>query len=720
MPETVPNDALIDERPTRRRRRIWPWVLGIVGVLIAGVVVAGVMAVKFFDEAMDVRADLESAKSRLSNVTELVRSGDQAQFDAVAAEVLGYTTSADETVQGPLWEVASWVPFVGQNVAAVRATTEATHILVRDALPASFTILGAMQRENIRFEGGGFNLEPFRQALQTLPGVDTAFAQAQQKVAQIDRADLLPIVDDAVGQVIEVIDTAAPLAHTATEVLPTALKMLGEDGPRTYLVIFQNNAEIRATGGSGAAAVYVRADGGRVTLEGLTGSTTFESPELSGSAHLELPADTLALYDDEFARFSQNYTKTPNFPTSAQLFQAIAAKPGFAVDGVLSLDPVVLVDILVGHRTGHRRTASRSTPRTPSRSCSATPTVASPATRRPPTRSSRQLRPPSSRSSSSGDWDLMKMLDVFQAAGADQRLYGWFTREEEEQVARELGIDGEMATENVPTTEVGIFLNDAAVSKLEYYLSTSVAVTCDPGCPHRHDRDHDDQHRRPRSTSPTTSSRCAPPVRRLPSTSMLLDVLYFAPPGCDDRRRDPGAGDTARTGPNQHRRRAQRARASRSSLDRVRPARSRTRAPSRRGPRTLSVRYSPDGHRHPGHDRPSCAELTGRRRPEPTEVRTRCAGSPTRAARTSNSRRVEPLGVSGDRAHRRARRRPRPRPASRRVTGGRRAHRRGPPAPTRPSRRRGWPSPGSPMPSPRPRPCRSPRWAGTRRCGLAP
>ena len=541
MPDTRSNDALVDERPTRRRRRIWPWVLGVFLLLVAALVAGGFLAAKFFDEAMDVRADLDAAKSRLSNVTELVRSGDQAQFDAVATEVLGYTTSADETVQGPLWEYASWVPFVGQNVAAVRATTEATHILVRDALPASFTILGAMQRENIHFEGGGFNLEPFRQALQTLPVVDTAFTEAQQKVADVDRADLLPIVDDAVGQVLEVIDTAAPLTHTATEVLPTALTMLGADGPRTYLVVFQNNAEIRATGGEGAAAVYVRADGGRLTLEGLTGSTTFESPELSGLQHLELPADTLALYDDEFARFSQNYTKTPNFPTSARLFQTIAAKTGYAVDGVVSLDPVVLGDILsvTGPVTvdGIEVNADNAVQVLLSDTYLRFPGDQGPADAFFAATSATVFQ-----KLVSGDWDLMKMLDVFSAAGEQQRLYGWFTREEEEQVARVLDIDGTMKADNAETTEVGIFLNDAAVSKLEYYLSTSVAVTCNAA-----DR------------TVTTAITMTNSVdrddltfhilaRRSPSyggsgTSMLLDVLYFAPPGATITGVDPGEGD---------------------------------------------------------------------------------------------------------------------------------------------------------------------------------
>ncbi len=171
MPETRSNDALVDERPPRRRRRIWPWVLGIVAAPDRGLVVGGFLAAKFFDEAMDVRADLEAAKSRLEQ-----RDRARAQRRSGAVRRCGDRSaratprSADETVQGPLWEYASWVPFVGQNVAAVRSTTEATHILVRDALPASFTILGAMQRENIRFEGGGFNLEPFRQALDDAAG----------------------------------------------------------------------------------------------------------------------------------------------------------------------------------------------------------------------------------------------------------------------------------------------------------------------------------------------------------------------------------------------------------------------------------------------------------------------------------------------------------------------------------------------------------------------
>jgi len=50
-------------------------------VFIVLLVAAGIMAAKFLDEALDVRAHLEAAKSRLGPVAELVKNGDAAEAD---------------------------------------------------------------------------------------------------------------------------------------------------------------------------------------------------------------------------------------------------------------------------------------------------------------------------------------------------------------------------------------------------------------------------------------------------------------------------------------------------------------------------------------------------------------------------------------------------------------------------------------------------------------
>src|SRR5690606_19973811 len=118
--------AQADAQRSRRRRR-WPWVmLTIVLLLLAAAAVAGL----FLIQALQVRDDLQAAKNRVSQVMPLIKDGDTAGVERLSAQVLKYTSSADETVNGPLWEFASAVPWVGANVTAVSETTRATHILV--------------------------------------------------------------------------------------------------------------------------------------------------------------------------------------------------------------------------------------------------------------------------------------------------------------------------------------------------------------------------------------------------------------------------------------------------------------------------------------------------------------------------------------------------------------------------------------------------------------
>src|SRR5690606_37646870 len=80
---------------------------------------------------------------------------------------------------------------------------------------------------------------------------------------------------------------------------------------------------------------------------------------------------------------------------------------------------------------------------------------------------------------SSGDWDIMGMLDQLEKSIHENRLKAWFADDDEEAMSVELGMDGTLTANNKKTTRVGIYLNDAAYSKLEYFMKTKVNVTCD-------------------------------------------------------------------------------------------------------------------------------------------------------------------------------------------------------------------------------------------------
>lgn len=543
MPDSLDDllETPVERRERRRRRRVWPWVVGILGVLLIILVAVGFAGAAFAREAFSVRDDLEAARDGMAEVPALVRAGDAEAFQAAAADILVHTSSADRTVQGPLWDAATWVPWVGQNVAAVRGATEATHILVRDALPASIDVLGVAQIDRIRLEGGGFDLEPFREVIAVLPTINAAFAEAEEHVAGIDRGALVPIVSDAVGQVLDVIDQGAPLLRTIEQVLPPALELAGDSGPRTYLVLFQNNAEIRATGGNAAASALMRADDGRITLVGQLSSSSFIDAGLGGRVFTDLPQETLDLYYGEFAGYSQNYTMTPDFPTSARMFSDLLAATGTKVDGVIAIDPVVLADILrvagpLGIDGGELNadnavkvllsdTYERFGHDGPAADRYFAAVAAGVFTKL-----------------IAGSWDPVTMIETLQKSADDQRVYAWFPREEEEQMAVDLGIDGALATDNADGTEVGIFLNDFGVGKLEYYLSTTIEVSCnaDAGT----------------MTTAITMNSAVPgadlsqytlSLRNgtygMPRTTMLMDVLYVAPPGSTITGSEPADGD---------------------------------------------------------------------------------------------------------------------------------------------------------------------------------
>lgn len=498
-------------------------------MLVLGAVAAG-FGYSFYKEAMSAQSDLRAAQKSLSALPGLLSRGDTEGLTAVSTEALAHTERAETTVQGQLWTIAAEVPFVGANVSAVRQTAKAVNLLVRDALPSVLTVLDTIQLDKVRVEGGGFDLEPFRGVQGTLTQISASFDSAQEIISGIDRTELLPVVDEAIGEVLTVISETAPTLGTVEQNLPTLLAMAGGEGPRTYLLIFQNNAEIRATGGNPAASAVMQVDAGRMSLLDQADSSTFYEAGTAGRGYADLPAETLALYDDEFTRFSQNYSRTPNFPTTSLLFSSLwTATTGQALDGVISIDPVALSHIL--RATGPVQLADGTEISSENAvkvllsdiyELTGGGAIADAFFADAAARVFSQLI--------GGGWNMLAMAEQLERSATEQRIYATFTREEENALTREAGIDGQLSTDTLETTEVGIFLNNSSVSKLEYYLSSAVSVSCDVAA---------------RSVTTTISLHNSIPSAELsqytlgarngrlglPSTTMLLDAVYVAPPG---------------------------------------------------------------------------------------------------------------------------------------------------------------------------------------------
>lgn len=525
-----------------RRTRVWPWAVGgVLGILTGGAAVATVLGGTLAVQAMEVRDDLLAAKSSIAQLGPLAEARDEAGLQQTADDISERTSRAASTVSTPLWGMAAQIPTVGINIDAVSRVTRAADILVRDALPPGIQMLSGLDLGKLTLDDGGIDLQPFVQAQDTLPVLSQAFAAAKAETDGIPSAELLPAVAGPVDEIRDVVDRAAPALDVVNRYLPTLLDIAGANGPKKYLVVFQNNAESRATGGNPSANIIMNVDNGSFQLVGQGGPSTFYRPGAAGEQFTDLPVETLALYPSSFTRYSQDNTMTPDFPTTAQLFRdAYTEVSGGTFDGVISIDPVVLsymlevagpVDVAGQTITGEN----------------AVRLLLNLAYQRYPTaRQSDAFFGEVSEAVfvhlTSAKWDPTKMLDALVRSAGERRVNLFFTAPEAQALAIEVGLDGGLPADNSQKTQVGTYLNDYSVGKLEYYLTQSVAAVCDPSA---------------RTITTTTSLTSSVPssglsgytlgerngANGLAPTAMMLNTLFFAPPGGEIISTDPSQSD---------------------------------------------------------------------------------------------------------------------------------------------------------------------------------
>lgn len=155
----------------------------------------------------------------------------------------------------------------------------------------------------------------------------------------------IPIHQDF-NQAKEAISQAKKILGEGKPLLTKVPWLLGKDSPRNYLIIFQNDGELRPSGGFWTAYSSIKVSNGKITpgaasniydLDDKLASTTV-APRIIKSYHINVPY--LNLRDSNLS---------PDFPTDAQIFldgyyKAMGSKTKF--DAVVALDTNVLVDMV--------------------------------------------------------------------------------------------------------------------------------------------------------------------------------------------------------------------------------------------------------------------------------------------------------------------------------------------------------------------------------------
>jgi hypothetical protein len=239
--------------------------------------------------------------------------------------------------------LAEVVPVVSQQVRAVRVASSVGHLLAAAAYATSaHANLGALRMIGGVFPIGALRaLGPsFRRDLSTL---DVALGQT----APFRSPWLVPPLRTKLTSEVAKLHQARHDAETGLLAVKEVPVILGADGMRRYLVLFENPAESRASGGVIGDYAVVDAVGGKLSLEQVASVAKLDSAG-GVTRHLVGPADYIARYSQFQPQYTwENVPMSPDFPSvgevAANLFPQSGGQP---VNGVISIDPVAIAGLL--------------------------------------------------------------------------------------------------------------------------------------------------------------------------------------------------------------------------------------------------------------------------------------------------------------------------------------------------------------------------------------
>ncbi|MES2866721.1 MAG: DUF4012 domain-containing protein, partial [Actinomycetota bacterium] len=336
--DTRPRDRA--RRPLLKSFRFWIPV-ALVLIIVAVAVTALIIGPRILDRALAAKSSLEKAIPLAQTTQQQILAGESDEAAASAAQLTALTADAREQTDDDLWKSLEWIPVLGQNLAAVRTAAVVTDDLVNQAVvPATSLRLDALTPKD-----GAIDLQVVAGMQQTIADATDAVVNADEALTALDHNGLIPQVDGALEKLETAVAELRPMMEPAKDIVEILPKALGADGPRNYLMMFQNNAESRGTGGNPAALVLLTADQGRISITQQASSGDFQNGR--ATPIVELDPETVALYGDKIGRWVMDTTLTPDFTETAEIVRAFWSESfGTPVDAVISFDPVALSYLL--------------------------------------------------------------------------------------------------------------------------------------------------------------------------------------------------------------------------------------------------------------------------------------------------------------------------------------------------------------------------------------
>ena len=463
----------------------------VLALLVAVVCVAGIRIGM-------LKGNVDNALDQVDAVSDALQAGDSDGIREASGELQKSVTAVDRQIHSLPWNLMIHLPVVGRDVKGVQDITAAVGDFCDSALPTLDSVADEISVNDL-FVNGAVNTAELVSIQGFLREIAPELRIAADEIsavptARINRLDSLESkAKSTLMQVADIVDTVA-------EVDLPAIFGANEE-KRTYLVIAQTNAELRATGGFPGAWVPVTVQDGKIEL-GTTVAcqhheTDFDWTEeerevfyitgerdtsgLNFSPNFPVVAPRLAhAYEDFINTYNEEHTDEEqekaydNYILGLSDDLEIIDHEEMNVAGVIAIDPVFLQRLL-SLTKGVKVYKQKVDGTNAAEMLMHTAYVKF---------SPRHQDLFFSRVASKGFKKIMsgldkinkgKLLKILTKSAKDYRLQVWMKNEQEERLVDAMGMAGSISDDET-RPELGVYVNDNTWAKIDWYLDMRTEI----------------------------------------------------------------------------------------------------------------------------------------------------------------------------------------------------------------------------------------------------
>lgn len=328
--------SLVVKQKVRKKRGVGFYVMTIIGLtLLPLIILGGIIGLGAWN--------LKQAKEELAAGQYLAAKANASRAEnsfEIAKDVVGTTGAVGRQILGQDYTQEPYAVLdsleIASNTLYRVAGIQPAVLNLPKALLSDEEIDISQASKEILLESGQID--------QNL-GIIEAYANSGQLKGVSQYGGLVGVSPEKIDDYLSRVSTYRKMLRNGEEVLRVFPDLVGVSGRKTYLVVFQNSAELRATGGFIGSYAVVHFDGGKM-LDYKINDIYSADGQLKGSV---APPDEILHYLGQPNWFMRDANFAADFPLTAQRLEWFLEKEtGQNVDGVIGMNLGAVSDMLGG------------------------------------------------------------------------------------------------------------------------------------------------------------------------------------------------------------------------------------------------------------------------------------------------------------------------------------------------------------------------------------